>query len=147
MAAPDTIDYDAIYRFLASREAMELVKEAPRVPVRSDASAHAQPDSGWAHRIPMGNPPRRAAGERGGLVRAVPRMREPWPDTAEQWQLYALCSQLRADHRRETERAIRRNHRREMQAMLKAGGVVIGCMLAMGAAYVGAWWLWALVTP
>lgn len=73
----------------------------------------------------------------------LPPIREPWPETASEWEMQALCSQLRSDHRRD----IRQNHRREMQAMLKAGGVVIGCMLAMAAAYVGAWWLWALVTP
>jgi hypothetical protein len=81
------------------------------------------------------------------MVRAVPRMREPWPDTAEQWQLYALCSQLDADHRRQAERTIWRQHRQEIAAMLKAGGVVIGCLLVMGVAYLGVWWLWALVTP
>jgi hypothetical protein len=24
---------------------------------------------------------------------------------------------------------------------------VIGCLLVMGVAYLGVWWLWALVTP
>jgi hypothetical protein len=146
MAAPDTIDYDAIYRFLASREAMELVKEAPRVPVRSDASAHAEPATGWAHRIPVGNPPRHQTREGGGLVK-LPPIREPWPETAEQWYACATVMQLRSDHRRQTERTIWRQHRQEIAAMLKAGGVVIGCLLAMGVAYLGVWWLWALVTP
>lgn len=92
----------------------------------------------------MGAAARHQTREGGGLVKLSP-IREPWPETAEQWYACATVMQLRSDHRRETERAIRRNHRREMQAMLKAGGVVLGCMLAMGVAYLGVWWLWALV--
>lgn len=78
-------------------------------------------------------------------MRAVPRMREPWPDTAEQWQLYALCSQLDADHRRIQARAERAGHRREMAAMLRAGGTTIGLLLTLAAAYLMVWWMWALV--
>lgn len=135
-----------VQHFLTSKTAMELIpKEITHDIPALDRHSHAQPDSGWAHRIPMGNPPRRAAGERGGLVRAVPRMREPWPDTAEQWQLYALCSQLDADHRRIEERAARAEFRREITSMLKGAGTVLGIMAAVAVAYVACWWLWALV--
>lgn len=77
--------------------------------------------------------------------RQTPRLTGPWPETAEQWALYATCSQMVSEHRREQKRNAERNHRREIQAMLRAGGVVLGCMLAMGVAYLGIWWLWALV--
>ena len=75
----------------------------------------------------------------------TPRLREPWPETAEQWQLFALCSQLEADRRRMQARAARQGHRREMVAMAKAGGVIIGCLLTMTVAYVMIWWLSVLV--
>ena len=75
----------------------------------------------------------------------VPKLREPWPVTAEQWQLWALCSQIESDYRRQQARAARQGHRREMTAMAKAGGVVIGCLLTMAVAYVMIWWLSVLV--
>lgn len=79
-----------VQHFLASKDAMERVpKEAHRDLPTVDRHSHAQPHTGWAHRLPMGNPPRRAAGERGGLVR-VPKLREPWPATAEQLHARAM---------------------------------------------------------
>lgn len=97
---------------------------------------------GWARRLCGPRPrPYRAMG---AMKTPLPPIREPWPETAEQWYACATVMQLRSDHRRETERAIRRNHRREMQAMLKAGGVVIGCLLAMAAFWLVAWGLWAV---
>lgn len=74
----------------------------------------------------------------------TPQLRDPWPETAREWELYALCSQLDADYRRMQARAAREGHRREMAAMAKAGGVVIGCLLTMALAYVLIWGLWAV---
>lgn len=74
----------------------------------------------------------------------MPRLAEPWPGTVAEWEMYAVCSQLRADHRRQTEQTIRRQHRQEIAAMLKAGGVVIGCLLAMATFWLVAWGLWAV---
>jgi hypothetical protein len=77
----------------------------------------------------------------------TPKLSEPWPETAEQWQLYATISQWQSDQRRQMTRAIRREHRREMVAMLRAGGTTIGLLLTLAVAYLMVWWMWALVTP
>lgn len=77
----------------------------------------------------------------------TPRLRDPWPATVEEYQMYAVCSQLRADHRRQMERTIRQQHRREMAAMLRAGGTTIALLVTLAVAYLMVWGLWAVVTP
>jgi fatty acid desaturase len=64
--------------------------------------------------------------------------------TPREWQFYAVCSQLRADQRR-LERA---QERREFWRVVRCDlAAAVGIMLAVAVAYVGIWWLWALVTP
>lgn len=77
----------------------------------------------------------------------LPPIREPWPETAAEWQRYAFCSQLDADHRRLEELEARIAFRREITSMLMGASVVLGPMLAVAGAYLMVWWLWALVTP
>lgn len=136
----------AIERFLASSDAMELLpKEITHDLSTLDRHPHAQPDTGWAHRIPVGNPPRRAAREGRVMVMwGTPPIREPWPQTASEWEMHALCSQLRADHRRQEAWEERQEFRREIAAMLKGAGTVLGCLVVMALCWALAWGMAAL---
>lgn len=69
---------------------------------------------------------------------------EPWPETAREWEFYAVCSQLKADQRRQEAWEERQAFRREITSMLKGAGTVLGILASVAVAYVMAWGLWAV---
>lgn len=110
-----------------SSDAMErLPKEAPRGTAHDHQRPDAGLDSGWCHRLPLGNPPVRQTRER--RERMVSWAEEPTP---REWAFHAVCSQMRADRRRQQEAANKREHRREMWCEVAAGALAIATVVAL----------------
>jgi hypothetical protein len=119
MAGPDITGMSAVARFLSSPTAMEVL----HVPDRRSHPA-AQFDTGWARRIPVGNPP------------IKPRLKErqpmvAWSESTREVEVQAMWSQLWAERARMREAEDRRIHRKEMWLTALAGVAGVAVAVAL----------------